>query len=544
MPISAFSVRSSFLWKLGLTVVLVGMGDWLFYRQGLYGGHIGFYALALVAGLVAGNHAVRRDRRAWVGVLAAVVFAAALVYDTSLLAWCLFWVSATLAALIPATARFGDGWQWLQRVLWQGLRGPFAPLFDMKRTSKARRRTGGSRFGVRAMFPIIALPLAGSIVILVLFSAANPVLEEFLASTAIPDLSTLGPLRIGLWIGLFVTTWGLLRARLARRILPTFDGRGDLALPGVSIASVLLSLVAFNLLFALQNLLDIAYFSGLAEVPRDMTMAQYAHRGAYPLIATALLAAGFVLVTLRPGSATAEVHSIRWLVVLWIAQNLLLVAFSIQRTIDYVQSYSLTELRIAALAWMGLVGFGLVAICWRMLRDRSAGWLINVNMAAAAAVLTLASFVDLGAVAASWNVRHAREAGGRGVELDLCYLNRLGDSAVLPLIALEQRTDLKPSFRERVQVVRERSFQDLERRQQDGGWTLLGESRFEQARAMLAGVPRKPIAPGVRDCDGSVIQAPEIEVVPSPPAAPAAVATPPQASAPDPAPALTEEARR
>ncbi|MBO9519099.1 MAG: DUF4173 domain-containing protein [Porphyrobacter sp.] len=543
MPLSAFSFRSSFLWKLGLTALLVGIGDWLFYRQGLYGAHIGFYAVALVIGLVAGNHAVRQDRRAWACVLAAAVFAFALVYDTSLLAWCLLWISATIAALIPATARFGDGWQWFQRVLWQSVRGPFAPLFDLKRASKARRRTGGYRFGLRAMLPIIALPLAGSIVILALFSAANPVLKAFLYSAAIPDLAMLSPLRIGLWIGLFITVWGLLRARLARRILPTFDGRGDLSLPGVSVASVTLSLVVFNLLFALQNVLDIAYFSGLAELP-DMTMAQYAHRGAYPLIATALLAAAFVLVTLRPGSTTAAVPSIRWLVVLWIFQNLLLVAFSIERTLSYVQSYSLTELRIAALVWMLLVGFGLVAICWRMLRDRSSGWLINVNMAAAALVLTLASFVDLGAVAASWNVRHAREAGGRGVELDLCYLDGLGDSALLPLIALEGRTDLKPAFRERVQVVRERRFAELDQHLHDGGWTMLAESRFERARTMLAGIPHKSLEPAVRDCDGSVIVVPEIEVVPSPPAPSPAGVTAPPTSVPAPAAALTEEARK
>ena len=34
---------------------------------------------------------------------------------------------------------------------------------------------------------------------------------------------------------------------------------------------------------------------------------------------------------------------------LWIAQNLLLVASTMLRTLDYVEAYSLTELRIAAL---------------------------------------------------------------------------------------------------------------------------------------------------------------------------------------------------
>lgn len=507
MPSSTHSVRSSFRWKLGLAIALVGLGDWLFYQRGLYGGYIGFYALALLAGLIAGNKAVQRDRRAWVAGSAAALFALALVYDSSLLAWCLFWVSATIAVLIPASARFGDGWQWFQRVLWQGLRSPFAPLLDLKRISKARgrRRDSRGRFRLRALLPVIALPLAGSAVILALFSAANPVLAQFLSSVTLPELSLWTVIRMMLWIALFLTAWGFLRARLAIRILPTFDGRGDLALPGVSVTSVLLSLIAFNALFALQNALDIAYFSGFAQVPQDMTMAQYAHRGAYPLIATALLAGAFVLITLRPGSATAAVPAIRRLVVLWIGQNLLLVAFSIQRTVDYVQSYSLTELRIAALAWMLLVAFGLVAICWRMLRDRSSGWLINVNMAAAGLLLSIASFVDLGAVAASWNVRHAREVGGRGVELDLCYLDSLGDSALLPLIALERRNDLKPQFRERVQAVRERLLYGLMEEDWEKGWTWLGQQRLERARVELARMPRIPLPEGVRLCDGRLL---------------------------------------
>jgi hypothetical protein len=541
MPLSAFRFRSSFVWKLWVAVILVWAGDWLFYQRELYGAYIGAYALALLAGLIAADHAVRQDRRAWIAVAAALVFAGALVYDTSLLAWCLFWAAATLAALIPATARFGDGWQWFQRLLWQGLRNPIAPLIDLKRTSKARRRARSGRFSLRAMLPVLALPLAGSVVILGLFSAANPVVAEFLSSSAAPDWSALSFVRIVLWIALLVTVWGVLRAHLPRYVLPTFDGRGDLPLPGVSVASVLLSLIAFNLLFAVQNMLDVAYFSGLAKMPEDMTMAEYAHRGAYPLIATALLAAGFVLVTLRPGSATAEVPAIRWLVVLWVGQNLLLVAFSIQRTLDYIRSYSLTELRIAALAWMVLVAFGLVSICWRMLRDRSAGWLINANMAAAALVLTVASFVDLGQVSASWNVRHAREAGGPGVELDLCYLDRLGASALLPLIALEQRADLQTSFREKVQAVRERRLRELERNMQDGWWTLRGQRRLEEARRMLGTVPRTPLAPGQRDCDGALSPSYDFSSVPSPASRPAdtgPVAPPP------PPPALTAETRK
>jgi hypothetical protein len=67
-----------------------------------------------------------------------------------------------------------------------------------------------------------------------------------------------------------------------------------------------------------------------------MTLAEYAHPRRLPLIATALLAGLFVLVVLKPGSETARPPADRWLVVLWIAQNLFLVASTALRTLDYV----------------------------------------------------------------------------------------------------------------------------------------------------------------------------------------------------------------
>ena len=52
--------------------------------------------------------------------------------------------------------------------------------------------------------------------------------------------------------------------------------------------------------------------------------ASYAHRGAYPLIVTALLAAGFVLPAMKPGGPAEKSTVIRPLVYFWVAQNVLL----------------------------------------------------------------------------------------------------------------------------------------------------------------------------------------------------------------------------
>jgi hypothetical protein len=60
-----------------------------------------------------------------------------------------------------------------------------------------------------------------------------------------------------------------------------------------------------------------------------------------------------------------------------------------------------------------------------------------------------------------WNVRHAREVGGRAAPIDLCYLDQLGPSAaLLPLIEMEQRARCLPELLDRSQYSRE--FHSLE----------------------------------------------------------------------------------
>ena len=59
---------------------------------------------------------------------------------------------------------------------------------------------------------------------------------------------------------------------------------------------------------------------------------------------------------------------------------------------------------------------------------------MKMLVAAAALLLCSYAFVDTGAVAAQWNVRHAREVDGTGAGIDLCYLAELGTPALLPAL--------------------------------------------------------------------------------------------------------------
>jgi hypothetical protein len=266
----------------------------------------------------------------------------------------------------------------------------------------------------------------------------NPVLENWLAQLSLRDsVARIDALRVLFWLAALAAIWPFIcmtRRWIAQasELVPAVERPAaqwpeSLFGPG----AIVRALILFNLLFAVQTVMDINYLWGGAALPDGMTYATYAHRGAYPLVVTALLAAAFVVAALRPGSVAEGSPLIRTLVFLWTGQNVLLVVSSILRLNLYVEAYSLTELRVAAFVWMLVVAVGLVLIMVRIITYRSTAWLIAANAVALAATLYVCGFINFPYVIASYNAAHSREiAGGQGVPLDLTYVLRLGPQAI------------------------------------------------------------------------------------------------------------------
>jgi Domain of unknown function (DUF4173) len=473
--------RGGFWRKAFFAALLVILADVLLFESG-YGSVLGIFALAWGALSFAAHRSSWNKPWSLVAFALAALLGGILTYDPSFLGWVLFCTMLAVAVLLPQIEGAGDGWYWFKRLAFHGLGTPFGPLLDLIRLSKAQRRPGRRMSAVR-MLPNLILPLFGTALFLGLFAMANPIIDEFLGRIQIGTLTTDDIGHVIFWGLNFVLVWSTLRPRRTKSMFRQLVDSEPSRIPGVTVASVTISLTLFNLLFALQNGMDLVYIWGDVRLPDEFTLAEYAHRGAYPLIATALLAGLFVLVTTHPKSAMAGNQLIRWLIIFWIAQNLFLVASTAERTWLYIESYSLTRLRIAALIWMGLVALGLVLVTWRMLRGQSLAWLVNSNLVAALAVLGACTLVDLGEIAARWNVRHAQEVGGDGVHLDLCYLNNLDGSALLPLASLEQREGLDPAFRQRVTLVRQTVEERVYHKQLlKGGWRWRDAQRLAQLR--------------------------------------------------------------
>jgi hypothetical protein len=293
-----------------------------------------------------------------------------------------------------------------------------------------------------------AMPLGVGFVFVALLSAANPLIESGLgALNPGPWLAGVTWGRVLFWLFVFSAIWPFVAVRVRAFARPEQDRRGPVAASGLwallfGQAAVLRALVLFNLLFGVQTVLDLMFLWSGRRLPDGLSYADYAHRGAYPLIFTALLAGVFAILASRPEREVGRSRLVRALALVWIGQNLLLTGSAILRLKFYVAAYALTELRLAALIWMGLVAAGLALIVARVVLGRSTGWFIRANVLVLGVTLYVCGFVNFPGFVAMYDVRHCVEVAGDGPPLDVDYVESLGPQAIPALDFYAVRTEM------------------------------------------------------------------------------------------------------
>ncbi len=150
-----------------------------------------------------------------------------------------------------------------------------------------------------------------------------------------------------------------------------------------------------------------------------MSYATYAHRGAYPLLITAILAGAF---SLAARSHLASHPALKPLLLLWLAQNIALTASAALRLDLYIDVYGLTYLRIHALIWMALVATGLGLAIWQVACERSNAWVLRRAGVMGLTTLYACCFVNFASLIVSHNIQSA-------AEFDVYYACGLGPTA-------------------------------------------------------------------------------------------------------------------
>lgn len=277
-------------------------------------------------------------------------------------------------------------------------------------------------------------PVGGGLVLGGLMISANPVLFEWTEHMLNFDIRID---RIVFWIGVAMMVWPVLAVAVQPGLLsPRAGPNRKRTRPGFGLnaRSVANALILFNALLAVQTGMDALFLWGNAELPEGMSHAEYAHRGAYPLLATALLAGAFALAA-RP--FLKERHGLTGLMMFWLGQNVLLVLSSLFRLSLYVDAYGLTYLRVHAAIWMGLVAVGLCLTAWQILKDKPNRWLMTRTAALGIGVLYACCFVNFAAVIARENLRHPHR-------YDAYYTCQLGPMAAAEIAAAPRPAGCRP----------------------------------------------------------------------------------------------------
>lgn len=365
---------------------------------------------------------ILNERRGWGGLIFGAALSLPLIEQVQTLS-VLFWLAGLLT-----------GGAWIARGGWQGLRetshaalrflvyGMSSSVADGIRLITRNKPRVDLPGGLSRLGSGWALPLGLGFIFVSLLIEANPIAQIWLERAE--DMRLPDPTRMIFWAGVALFIWPYLRLaalqhRLASPVRRTFIG--PRRLPSIlNPDAVRRSLVLFNLIFAVQTGMDITYLWGGVALPEGITYAAYAHRGAYPLLGTAVLAGMFALVA-RPFTGTDTL--LRGALIFWLVQTVLLVVSSLLRLELYVEHYGLTRLRLAAGIWMIVVATGLGLTVWQVLRHHSAAWLLKRCAMLGLVTLYAAMFLSFDQTIARYNLTH-------DVARDAEYICTLGPAAL------------------------------------------------------------------------------------------------------------------
>ncbi len=446
-------LTAKFWFKSVFCFALIALADYLFYKKVL-GWTAGLFVFVL-ASAVALFHVEAVTKLKGKGVFLLLIgLSAALMKDVNPIAYNLAIFGLIILLLNKPHFNLQNDllifWNRIYRfVLLLPGRLPKDVFQVLKLTGRGKKSVQFSQLMLLLFFPVI---LSG--IFISLLAIANPIILSWLSKAVSSwdiSFSSFGQAieHTFYWLSIALITWAFLRPKILKvrdkinYSLHFDDSWSEPKNVFFNTKSLIISLSIFNLIFLVQTVLDLIYLWGGKALPSEFTYAEYAHRGAYPLIFTALIAGLFVMLVLKPNTERASNRLVRGLVYFWILQNILLVVSSIWRTGLYIETYMLTRMRVVALIWMFLVAIGLVFLLARVYLNKSNRWLVNVNAMSLLSVLYLSSFVNFNSFIADYNLKNCREFGGKGYYFDFYYVSNLGVAALPALAEFERKYPAK-----------------------------------------------------------------------------------------------------
>lgn len=402
----------------------------------------GVFAVALALGIL-----LNRPRSAWTlrALLISLLLIATAAQSAVELSFSNFLALTVLVIALLGETSFPalrEGWpRWVEGVA-ALLRAPLAwrwagPAVKEMRADVRELRPG---FGVAVQ---IALP---TFVVVAVFTAllggGNAIFAKWTSDALQTVWDILPPFdfspgRLGLWLLVAMFAPGIFRPLPAvfsppawKSSLPHFAAPRSLSVARWRSISIL---AALNALFFVANTIDAIYLWVDGSLPPGVSYSAFVHRGVGSLIAAVLLSALLLVLLFQQAETVTASRTLQVLSLVWIAQNVALLASVLLRLKLYVDAYQLSELRVYVAAFLLLVATGFALLARRIVVKKSLEWLLLSNLLATFALFFIMQFLDVARWVADFNVAHWQRTPGR--TLDVQYLVNLGPSAYPALIA-------------------------------------------------------------------------------------------------------------
>lgn len=436
---AAIQTQERFWPAVTIVPLLAWLADFLFWRQ-IPGITLGLY-FTLVGAVVCYLHAPPEQRwRPGIGVGLMAIASIATALETSftntlvLLGLLAVVIGESFYRQVPGTA-----WaRWSETLLsWVCALGRW-PWFFRRLSTSALISLGLSKASsetVARSLAAIAPAACLGVVFLMVFQAGNAIFREICNRLSAQVIAWIQNLDLSFWHFVFffiictlVLTFVQPRKSPEKPRLWTKQwSRVERSDRTVAVWQSRSILFVLNALFFAVNTIDVSYLWRTSKLPEGVTFSQFVHSGVYSLIFATLLSAVVLAAMFQQSVEITRARGVKELALLWIGQNLMLIAGVFLRLKLYVDAYQLSELRIYVGCFLLLVMTGFLLLGWHSLRDGSLNRLIFQNALAVFALFYVLQFLDVAGYVARFNVDQWRHDRSRNLDVD--YLISLGPDA-------------------------------------------------------------------------------------------------------------------
>lgn len=199
----------------------------------------------------------------------------------------------------------------------------------------------------------------------------------------------------------------------------------------------ILLFVFLNFMLLVLNVGDIntIWFKGV--LPKGINHSDFVHNGVSLIILSIVIATGLIMFLFRHNFLSFKNSGIlKWLVYLWVLQNLVMLFSTACRNQLYIHDYNLTYKRVGVYVWLFLAAVGLLIAALKIYNDRSNWFLIRSNFFVWFCFLSLSSTLNWDILITRYNLNNKPLT-----DIDFYYLFSLSDSNIPELLSVSKDKD-------------------------------------------------------------------------------------------------------